>query len=73
MTDRYTKAVLTIIAVCLIVIAAHNVSPTDKAKAQDGPVRVIVVQSELLHVEVDNVAPGAMQSAGPLQVRQAFP
>lgn len=56
--DSYTKAVLTVIAVALSVIAFRGyVSP---AKAQnDGPV----------HVIVDSVASYALQYAGPLAVR----
>lgn len=57
--DNYTKAVLTIIAVSLTVIAMRNAVP-DKALAQSGPV----------HVIVDQVASYALQYAGPIQVRQ---
>jgi hypothetical protein len=59
MTDRYTKAILTVIAVCLAVIAVRGTS-VEKALAQSGPV----------HVVVDQVAPYALQYAGPLQVKQ---
>jgi len=63
MTDRYTKAVLTVIAACLAVIAFRDVAPVEKAAAQGGPV----------HVVVDSVAAFAFQNAGPLQVRQSLP
>jgi hypothetical protein len=42
MIDRYTKSVLTVIAVCLLVIAFRGASPIDKAQAQSGPVHVII-------------------------------
>jgi hypothetical protein len=42
MNDRYTKAVLTVIAVALTVIAARDWTPFKPAVAQNGPVRVIV-------------------------------
>jgi hypothetical protein len=59
MVDNYTRAVLTVIAACLIVIAVRG-TPVEKAVAQSGPV----------HVVVDQVASYALQYAGPLQVRQ---
>jgi hypothetical protein len=59
MVDRYTKAVLTVIAGCLLVIAFRDVAPIGKATAQSGPV----------HVIVDSVASFAFQFAGPVQVR----
>jgi hypothetical protein len=59
MTDRYTKAVLTVIAVCLAVIAVRGTS-VERAVAQSGPV----------HVVVDSVASFAFQFAGPLQIKQ---
>jgi hypothetical protein len=37
MVDRYTKAVLTVIAVSLTVIAFREVVPVRKADAQNGP------------------------------------
>lgn len=42
MIDRYTKIVLTVIAACLVVIAAGQMSPVGRAFAQSGPVHVIV-------------------------------
>ncbi len=59
MTDKYTKAVLTVIAACLAVIAVRGTS-VEKASAQSGPV----------HVVVDSVASFALQFAGPIQIRQ---
>jgi hypothetical protein len=43
MIDRYTKAILTVIAVCLMVIAVRG-TVIEKAVAQSGPVHVIVDQ-----------------------------
>jgi hypothetical protein len=43
MIDRYTKAVLTVIAVSLAVIALRGTA-VEKAVAQSGPVHVIVDQ-----------------------------
>ncbi len=58
MVDRYTKAVLTVIAVSLAIIATKDVVPPAHAQ-MDGPV----------HVVVDSVASYALQYAGPLDVR----
>jgi hypothetical protein len=58
MIDRYTKAVLTVIAICLAVIAIRGAQPISPALAQS-PV----------HVIVDQVAGFALQFAGPLHVR----
>jgi hypothetical protein len=58
MVDRYTKGVLTGIAICLAMIAFRQYEPIDKAQAQNGPA----------HVIVDSAPQYAFQSAGPLQV-----
>jgi hypothetical protein len=58
MVDRYTKCVLTIIAICLSIIAFRLLAPIDKAEAQNGPV----------HVIVDSAKRNAFQFAGPLQI-----
>lgn len=58
MSDRYTKIVLTVIAICLVAIAFQGRAP-NHAYAQTRPV----------HVIVDSVAPLALQLAGPLTVR----
>jgi hypothetical protein len=42
MNDRYTKVVLTIIAVALSLIAARDWAPSRPAVAQNGPVHVVV-------------------------------
>ncbi len=57
MADRYTKSVLTVIAVALSVIALRGTFPSAHAQS-DGPV----------HVIVDSVASYALQYAGPLTV-----
>jgi hypothetical protein len=41
MVDRYTKAVLTVIAACLVVMATRG-PLVDRAVAQNGPMHVIV-------------------------------
>jgi hypothetical protein len=51
MNDRYTKVVLTVIAVALTVIAVREWLPVKPATAQNGPVRVII----------DSVEPYAFQ------------
>lgn len=61
MIDRYTKAVLTVIAVCLVTLVLQNTDLVKPAHAQqNGPV----------HVIVDSAASFAFQFAGPLQVKQ---
>ena len=60
MVERYTKAVLSVIAAALVVIAFQGTRSVPSAQAQSGPV----------HVIVDSVASYAFQYAGPLQVRQ---
>jgi hypothetical protein len=42
MVDRYTKGVLTIIAICLAIIAAKGLPFLRTATAQSGPVHVVV-------------------------------
>jgi hypothetical protein len=59
MTDRYTKAVLTVIATCLVILVLQGPPIGRSATAQSGPV----------HVIVDSVASFALQYAGPLRVR----
>ena len=58
MVDRYTKAVLTVIAVALVALVARDLVPTAQAQS-GGPV----------HVYVDGVSSYAFQYAGPLAVR----
>jgi hypothetical protein len=41
MVDRFTKGVLTVIAICLVVIAVRGTA-VEKVIAQSGPVHVIV-------------------------------
>lgn len=62
MTDRYTKAVLTVIAASLSVIAAENLKPVKDAHAQSyGPA----------HVIVDSFSSTAFSLVEPVQVRVA--
>jgi hypothetical protein len=58
MSDLYTKAVLTIIAICLVVIA-FRAQPISEALAQSGKV----------HVVVDEVDTFAFQFTQPLKVK----
>ena len=57
MVDRYTKIVLTVIALCLTVIAAKDLGVA-RAVAQTGPI----------HVVVDQVGQYAFQYTLPLKV-----
>jgi hypothetical protein len=56
MADTYTKVVLTVIAVCLALIAFRDATPIKTAK-------------DPTHVIIDSVATFAFQYAGPLEVR----
>jgi hypothetical protein len=58
MADTYTKVVLTVIAVCLALIAFRDATPIKTAKAENPT-----------HVIIDSVATFAFQYAGPLEVR----
>ena len=58
MVDRYTKTVLTVIALCLVINVVRDGTSVTSAVAQSGPV----------HVIVDQVASYALQYAGPLHV-----
>ena len=58
MTDWYTKAVLTVIAACLLVIAFRGVG-SSPAQAQSGPT----------HVVVDSISSYAFQYVPPIAVR----
>ncbi|MBR1302157.1 hypothetical protein [Bradyrhizobium sp. AUGA SZCCT0042] len=55
--DRYTKAVLTVIAVCLVVIALRG-TVLEQAMAESGPLSVVVV----------GASAGVLKSAGPMHV-----
>ena len=60
MSDRYTKIVLTVIAVCLVIIAFRAQPVATTANAQRGPV----------HVIIDSVSQSAYQVAIPVRVTQ---
>jgi hypothetical protein len=53
MVDRYTKAVLTVIVVCLAIIAARDLPFSRTASAQ----------GDKMHAVLDEVAPFAFQFA----------
>ena len=57
--DRYTKVVLTVIALCQCIIVMRDVPIIKDALAQSGPV----------HVIVDQVNQFAFQFVGPLPVK----
>jgi hypothetical protein len=57
MVDRYTKIVLTVIAVCLTIIAARDLISPGSAQVQGA-----------MHVILDRVAPGAFSYAVPVAV-----
>ncbi len=60
MVDRYTKVVLTVIAVCLVIIASRDLVPRASAQVE-GPV----------HVVLDSVSQFAFQFATvPVRVQQ---
>lgn len=57
--DRYTKVILTVIAICSVMNVFKDTTLVNKAFAQSGPV----------HVIIDSVASYAFQYAGPLEVK----
>jgi hypothetical protein len=76
-TDRYTKSVLTVIAVALAVIALQNLIPTARAQvdrcgdATSNPCYVAASQSSPLYVQADpnNAFYVATKPGAPLDVR----
>jgi hypothetical protein len=58
-TDLYTKAVLTVIAVCLFLIAIQKSSLIGEARAQGQT-----------HVWIDGANSYALQHAGPIATKQ---
>jgi hypothetical protein len=58
MTDRYTKLVLTIIAVCLVVMVVRDIGLVGKAGAQRG----------LTSVSIEDVSKYAFSSITPIRV-----
>jgi hypothetical protein len=60
MVDQYTKAVLTVIAACLVWNIVGGTRGLAPAAAQSGA----------MHVMIDSAQSFAFQFAGPLQVRQ---
>jgi hypothetical protein len=59
MVDRYTKGVLTVIAICLVVIAVRGTS-VEKAVAALGPLHVTVdeILSQPINVHCENCQAG---------------
>ena len=59
MVDRYTKGVLTVIAICLVVIAVRGTS-VEKAVAELGPLHVTVdtILSQPINVHCENCQVG---------------
>jgi hypothetical protein len=59
MVDRYTKGVLTVIAICLVVIAVRGTS-VEKAAAALGPLHVTVdeILSQPINVHCENCQQG---------------
>jgi hypothetical protein len=58
-TDLYTKVVLTVIALCLLLSVVQKSTVISEAQAQSGPV----------HVWIDGSQSFALQFAGPLAVK----
>jgi len=53
MVDRYTKAVLTVIAVALVWLCVKSAAPASPAWAASGPVEVVVVNGRTKPVPVE--------------------
>jgi hypothetical protein len=56
MIDHYTRAVLTVIAACLVILVVREFSPVREARSQSN------------RVHIDSVSSFAFQYAGPLHV-----
>ena len=71
-TDLYTKTILTIIAVALVIIALQNTNAVPKAHAQEIPVRAVGSGPiDVNIVSIDGRQPFAMD--GSLQVTSSSP
>ena len=60
MIDRYTKAVLTVIAVCLCLITAQNFNIVPSAEASANDIQKVVICDNLYHFCAD-VRDGKLQ------------
>jgi hypothetical protein len=59
--DRYTKAVLTVIAISLAVIALQHTIPSAFAQNNNAPVKVIICDPIAYRAECANVSYGALK------------
>lgn len=80
--DNYTKSVLTIIALCLVVIAAKDIALVPNAQAadfsspcygmaplnEDGSMNVRVVDPEYVEVKLIGSSGGSLNGAGLMEV-----
>ena len=55
MVDQYTKAVLTVIAACLVILVIRGLGGSANAQ-------------QTQHVYIDGASPNALQVAGPMHV-----
>jgi hypothetical protein len=82
--DNYTRAVLTVIALCLVYLCARDTAPS--VRAQEAPTRVVITGVALEHGATRNILPvgvvGELRAAGegftavpmlPIQVRVPQP
>lgn len=60
-TDRYTKAVLTVIAISLAVIALQQTVPSAFAQSNNTPVKVIVCDPIRYQIDCAGVSYGALK------------
>ena len=66
--DTYTKAVLTVIAVCLVVICVRDIRFVGEAQAAGNQVEITGWSAGTLGVQIETIAPLAARF-GPLPVR----
>ena len=66
--DRYTKAVLTIIAICLVINIVRELLVVNESHAQSHAQPHAQVR-EAVHVIIDGAEPWSLQNAGPIEVK----